>query len=325
MVAGFLEAKKLPETLKTFINTSLAETWEDKGEAVEGDSLLSHCEEYGPEELPDGIIVLTAGVDVQDDRLECEVVGWGKDGESWSVEYVVLDGDPSGLELWATLDDFLKSSYPLASGAVVKISAVAIDSGGHHTQTVYDFVRPVAKRRRRVWAIKGQSQSGKPIWPAKPSRNNSGRVPLYMIGTDSAKERIYSRLAIEEFGPGYCHFPDGEMYDEKYFAGLTAEKVITKYVKGFPARQWVPKSSSVRNEPLDCRVYALAAFTGLNANLKKIAARLALKATKPPEEKEEAEDATPDKEPESPVVPRPKKQTNRRRPRGGGFVKGWKK
>jgi phage terminase large subunit GpA-like protein len=115
---------------------------------------------------------------------------------------------------------------------------------------------------------------GRNIWPAKPSRNNVGRVPLYIIGVDGANERVYSRLAIDDPGPGFCHFPDSEAYDERYFAGLTSEKVVTKYSKGFPVRQWTPKSRNLRNEPLDCRVYALAALIGLNANMERLAARL---------------------------------------------------
>lgn len=329
MVAAFLEAKKLPETLKTFVNTSLGETWEDKGETVEAEGLMTRGEDYEADLLPEGVVVLTAGVDVQDDRLEIEIYGEGLDAESWSINYIVLDGDPSGRALWDDLEDLLLKEYPHPYGRTLKVVAAAIDSGGHHTQAVYDFVRPVKMRRRRVWAIKGMGGAGRNIWPAKPSRNNVGRIALYVIGVDSAKERIYSRLAIEEPGPGYCHFPDGEIYDERYFAGLTSEKVVTKYSKGFPVRQWTPKSKNLRNEPLDCRVYALSALVGLNANMKKLAARLKARSesealagtaeTEPPAAPPEIKLNEPEPEPKK------VRRLRRRRPRRGkGFVGGWK-
>lgn len=323
MAAAFLEAKKLPETLKTFVNTSLGETWEDKGETIEGDDLKDRGEPFGSEELPAGVVVLTAGVDVQDDRLECEVVGWGRDDESWSIEYQTFPGDPSGRELWDTLEDFLFKSYQHANGVRLQIVAAAIDSGGHHTQAVYRFCKPKKMQRRRIWAIKGMGGQGRAVWPAKPSRNNVGRVPLYILGVDAAKEMVYSRLAIENPGPGYCHFPD--TYEEHYFDQLTGEKVITKYKMGIPTRQWVLKSASQRVEALDCRVYALAAWLGLNADMVKLAVRLEKKAAAleapPPEDEPEAE---PEPPPELRRSAPKRKSKLSRRPRRGGFVKGWK-
>jgi phage terminase large subunit GpA-like protein len=263
MVGNFLEAKKLPETLKTFINTSLAETWEEQGEGVDDISFMQRRENYSSNYLPNGIVVLVAGVDVQDNRLEVEVLGFGLDEENWSVEYEILYGDPSTMDLWIRLDEFLKKKHKRQDGVELSITSAAIDSGGHYTQAVYNFCR--GKLRRRIHAIKGVAGFGKPIWPKRASIRNIGKVPLYTVGVDVAKDIIYKRLKIEDPGPGYCHFP---MYEHEYFEQLASEKIVFTYHKGFPARKFI--STRARNEALDCRVYAYAAFVGLQPDLKKV-------------------------------------------------------
>ena len=263
MVTNFLEAKKLPETLKTFINTSLAETWEEQGEGVDDIPFMERREKYTSDYLPNGIIVVVAGVDVQDNRLEVEVLGFGFDEENWSIEYKILYGDPSTMDLWMQLDEFLRKKYQRQDGVVLSIVSAAIDSGGHYTQAVYNFCR--GKLRRRIHAIKGVSGFGKPIWPKRASIRNIGKVPLYTVGVDAAKDIIYKRLKIFEPGAGYCHFP---MYEAEYFEQLSSEKIVFTYHKGFPVRKFI--SSRARNEALDCRVYAYAAFVGLQPDLRKI-------------------------------------------------------
>lgn len=263
MVGNFLEAKKLPETLKTFINTSLAETWEEQGEGVDDIPFMQRRENYTPEYLPKGVILLVAGVDVQDNRLEVEVLGFGLDEENWSVEYEILYGDPSTMDLWIRLDEFLKKKYKRQDGVELSIVSTAIDSGGHYTQAVYSFCR--GKLRRRIHAIKGVSGFGKPIWPKRASIRNIGKVPLYTVGVDAAKDIIYKRLKIERTGAGYCHFP---MYEAEYFEQLASEKIVFTYHKGVPVRKFV--STRARNEALDCRVYAYAAFVGLQPDLRKV-------------------------------------------------------
>jgi phage terminase large subunit GpA-like protein len=257
MARGFLDAKKSPETLKTWVNTSLGESFEETGEKVDDNALASRGEDWNGK-APAGVLVVTAGIDVQDDRFEVERVGWGVDEESWSLEHRVIYGDPSAPAIWAELDAYLAETTPTADGRTLAISASAIDSGGHHTQAVYKFAKDRAKRR--VWAIKGMPGK-RPVWPPKASKNNIGKVNLFLVGVDSAKDSIYSRLRIAEPGPGYSHFPKGR--DPSYFAQLTAETVVTKYVKGFPARVW-QKRPGARNEALDCRVYAYAALQSLN-------------------------------------------------------------
>ncbi|MBF0615168.1 MAG: phage terminase large subunit family protein, partial [Magnetococcales bacterium] len=249
-----------PPRLKVWCNTKLAQSWEEEAEKLDGEGLMERREVFG-EYLPAGIVVLTAGVDVQDDRLEIEVVGWGRDEESWSVDYRVLWGDPSGPAVWQDLDNLLKKPFPHARQVPdLHLRAAALDTGGHHTLAAYAFCR--ARQDRRIWAIKGRGGMGVPIWPRRPSRNNKGRVPLFLVGVDSAKESIYSRLRLTKPGPGYCHFPKDR--DAEYFRQLTAERVTTRFVKGRPIREWIKKAHD-RNEALDTRVYNLAALSGVQS------------------------------------------------------------
>ncbi|MBF0099192.1 MAG: phage terminase large subunit family protein [Magnetococcales bacterium] len=247
-----------PPRLKVWKNTMLGLSWEEELEQLDGDKLMDRREIFG-DLLPPGIVVLTAGVDVQDDRIELEIVGWGRDEESWSVDYRVLWGDPSGPAIWQKLDDLLRKPLPHARQVPDQlIRAVAIDTGGHHTLQSYAFCR--TRQERRVWAIKGRGGMGVPIWPRRSNRNNKGKVPLHILGVDAAKENLYARLKLAEPGPGYCHFPLDR--DAEWFRQLTAEKVSTRYHKGRPIREWIKKSHD-RNEALDARVYSLAALHGL--------------------------------------------------------------
>ena len=224
--------------------------------------------------------MLTAGVDVQDDRLEVEVVGWGKGEESWAIDYHVLWGDPGSEELWQRLDEALASRYQHELGGRLNITATCVDSGGHFTQQVYGYCRK--HRHQRIYAIKGMAGSGRPIVTA-PSRRGSGHrrrtVDLFTVGVDAAKGLLYSRLGLTVPGAGYCHFPTSPAFDEEYFAQLTAEKIITRYHKGFPRREWV--KTRPRNEALDCRVYAMAAMYILSPAWDAIEQRL----TRKPKEK----------------------------------------
>jgi phage terminase large subunit GpA-like protein len=276
----FLAAKEHgKEALKTWTNTVLAETWEEEGDSVEDTALLTRREEYAAE-VPESVLVLTAGVDVQDDRLEVEIVGWGKGEESWAIDYQVLWGDPGSEELWQRLDETLSSRYQHERGGHFNIAATCVDSGGHYTQQVYGYCRK--HRHQRIYAIKGMAGSGRPI-VAAPSRRGSGHrrrtVDLFTVGVDAAKGLLYSRLGLTVPGAGYCHFPTSSAFDEEYFAQLTAEKIITRYHKGFPRREWV--KTRPRNEALDCRVYAMAAMYILSPAWDAIEQRL----TREPKEK----------------------------------------
>lgn len=257
MAQAFLDAKRSPETLKTWINTSLGESFEEDAERVDGHSLMERLEDW--DKAPNDVLAITCGVDTQDDRLEVERVGWGVEEESWSLEHRVIYGDPSGPEIWRELDDYLLTNTLRQDGTELPVHAVAIDSGGHHTAAVHRFCKD--RFRRRVYAIKGVGGPGKPIWPKRASKNNKARINQFLIGVDAGKDAIYARLKIKDAGPGYCHYPKGR--EAGYFEQLTAEVVQTKYLKGFPTRVYVLPPGR-RNEALDIRVYAYAALQSLN-------------------------------------------------------------
>jgi len=298
-VRDFLVAKKAPDTLRVFVNTFLAETWEDQGETVGDIDFQSREDDWG-EYIPDPIVVVTAGIDVQDDRLEIEIVGWGRDEESWSLGYKTLYGDPSTPHLWNDLDNILKVAYTTESGRQLGIRAACIDSGGHYTQAVYNFVRP--REGRRIFAIKGMGGEQRPL-VSRPTKNNIGKIKLFAVGTFPIKELIFSRLRVQSEGAGYCHFPAGRS-DEYYQQLANSEKIVTKYQKGFPRRDFV--KTRTRNEALDCRVYAYAALCILSLNINAVADRVV-------------------NAPEPETQPKPQQQNPlARRPKQGGFVNSWR-
>ena len=304
-VRDFLAARKQPSTLRVWINTYLAETWEEDGERVDDYSLSERAEDWGDVVPSDGLI-LTAGVDVQDDRLEAEIVAWGKEEESWSIAYKTIHGDPSGPIVWRELDEFLYGVYEHEFGEEMVVRATCIDSGGHHTQAVYKYVS--TREAKRVFAIKGVGGEGRPM-VGKPSKNNIGKIKLFPVGVDTVKAELFSRFKITEPGPGYCHFPEGR--DPEYYKQLTAEKIKIKYHKGFARREFV--KIRTRNEALDVRVYAMAALGILNLNLNTLADRQTnrplMVVENPPE-------------PMQPLIP--KRNNVIRRPQNGGFVGGWR-
>jgi phage terminase large subunit GpA-like protein len=212
------------------------------------------------------IAIITAGVDVQDNRLEIEIVGWGRDEESWSLDYQVIYGDPSTPHLWNDLDKILETTFEHQRELPnFPISAVCIDSGGHYTDHVINYCD--ARRHKKVFAIKGSSSgAGVPIWPPRASQNKRLKKPVYVIGVNDAKETLMQRLRIAEEGPGYWHFPMER--DAEWFAQVTSEIVKTKYAKGRPVREWTPRREGAKTEALDCRVYAFAALRGLVRNWK---------------------------------------------------------
>lgn len=263
IVGEFIAAKRDPMRLRTWVNTTLGETWEEQGEMLDEYDLIDRVEDWG-DELPEDVLMLTAGVDVQDDRLEYEIVGWGRGEESWSIDYNVLYGDPSSAELWIDLDKALQRTYIHPLSGDMTLRSACIDSGGHYTQQVYNYARN--RVGKRVFAIKGIGGEGKPII-GRPSKNNIGKINLFPVGVDTAKELVYARLKMKEEGAGYCHFPLGR--NEEYFRMLTAEKKVIKYFKGRPRREWVKIRQ--RNEALDCRVYATAALAVLNINMDAVA------------------------------------------------------
>lgn len=272
IVTEFLSAKEAldhgnPELMKAWVNTKLGETWEERGESADDMALYSRREMY-PATVPAGVLVLTCGIDVQDDRFELELVGWGVGKESWGIRYQKIYGDPLKPQIWEDLDKFLQTRWRREDGVVLNILAAAMDTGGHHTDAVYRFC--LERWQRHLYAIKGRG-GVETVFVSKPSTGNRVGVPLYTIGVDNGKTMVYQRLNVQTPGPNYCHFPLDEAagYDETYFKGLTAEKQVVRWKKGRPTTAWELKDPNYhRNEPLDCRDYALAALEIANPVLE---------------------------------------------------------
>lgn len=276
LVDQWLEAQGNPELLKVFVNTVLAEWWEsEEGESVDETGLLSRREDWNAllprgAELPDGVAVLTMGVDVQRSpaRVEYEVVGWGEGEESWSIAHGKILGDvKSDARVLEELDQVMLRPWIHAKGIELYIRGVGIDTG-YATQVMYRFCKPRFTRPlpnglpQFVFAMKGRSEFGRRIWPETATQQRRlARINLWVIGVDAAKEQIYSRLAIANPGRGYCHFPLDR--PRSYFEQLTAEQSITKYRAGQKAIVWELKQEGRPNEALDLRVYAYAAMVGL--------------------------------------------------------------
>lgn len=260
--------------LKSFINTILGETFEEDGESLDYEKLYENRREVYVADLPDDVLVLTAAVDVQDDRLEYECVGWGLGKSSSGIEYGAFYGDPGQQDVWNRLDEWLLRQWSYCDGTRLSISCTCIDSGGHFTMEVYRFCK--AREQRRVFAIKGRGGVGVPM-VGRATRSNRIGAALFPLGVDSGKEVVVSRLKIDEpERQGYSRYPMQENgdptkgYDSAYFRALTSEKRQLKYHKGRPRYEWF-KKSGVRNEALDIRNYATAALEILNPNLEALA------------------------------------------------------
>lgn len=260
----FLSVKDEPSRLQVWTNTKLAESWEDMaGEMIDPTNLMVRREHFG-EYLPEGVAVLTAGVDVQDNRLEVEIVGWGRSEESWSIDYLVLFGDPSTPELWGQLDEVLMRRYPHSKNIPdLGILACCVDSGGHYTDHVINYC--YARAASRVFAIKGSGTYGKPIFPATASKSWKTKKPVYVIGVNDAKDTLMRRLHTPDCA-GCWHFPMER--EHEWFEQLTNEIVKKRFSQGRLIREWRPRKEGVRTEALDCRVYAYAALRGLIRNYR---------------------------------------------------------
>jgi phage terminase large subunit GpA-like protein len=267
-VAKHLQAEADPsgELKKIFANTVLGLPYVDASEDLSGLDLTTRAEPYRLGTVPAGGLFLSGGVDVQQKRIEVKVKAWGRDEESWLVDYQVLHGDTEQHDVWDALDEYLQKRFPHEWGTTLQILSVAVDSG-FRTQTVYDWCR--RRRHRNVIPVKGQSEQGKTILgrPKKQDVDHRGKilkagVELWPVGTDTAKAKIYARLKITEPGPGRMHFPGG--LPDEYYTQLTAERLVSRYHKGYLKTGW-EKDAGARNEALDLEVYAYAAaiFAGL--------------------------------------------------------------
>ena len=268
----WLDAKGDPDREKVVMNTRFGESYKAAGAFESDDFLLRRRENYGAE-LPDGVLMLTAGVDTQDNRLEYEVCGWGEGEECWGILKGVILGAPDQPTTWAELDKILDRVYRFKDGSGLKVLRTFIDSGGHYTGAVYNYCdRNYAKQR---FAIKGQGGPGLPL-NYKIGKSKGLTAPLVMLGVDDGKQQIMNRLSIKDVGPLYFHFPldeEGVMtnrgYDGLYFRGLISEHKQTVKRNGTYREVWEP-TQGVRNEPLDLRNYNLACMKSLHPDWERI-------------------------------------------------------
>ena len=317
MVAGFLEAKHGGvETLKTWTNTFLAETWEEEGETITiGES---RCEDYA-ETVPHGTLLLVASADVQKDRIEAEIVGYGVDEESWGIERGIFIGNTEQPAVWSQLADFFSKTFDHPNGEKMGIAIGTVDAG-YATKSALAFVRRM--QPRNVYAVKGSSNRLRSpvVAPSRLSRSAS-----LLVDTSEFKSIIYSRLKITDPGARFMHFPRGRGYDEEFFAQLTAEKVRKTFSLGHAKLVWENIRPNKRNEALDIRVYSLAGLHILRPNWAALSKRLA-------KVEEKAKIAETDTE-HNHELPEPADRTERQPARfrpnpfaraRGGWVNGWK-
>jgi phage terminase large subunit GpA-like protein len=248
-----------PIKLKSFINTQLGEAWEDRSRDVRVQDLMARSEAYALREIPAGCLLITAGVDVQDDRLAVVLLGWGAEGQGWFLDWVELPGNPALSATWEALDELLCQPLLNAAGRELRIEATAVDTGGHHTHDVYQYVR--SGKARRLMAVKGSNQPNQAILAARPKEqdvNWRGRlirngVRLWMVGVDTAKHWLINRLHADgqvDMGGRKLHF--SKDLPEDFYQQLTAEVFDPE------DNRWRRRRNR-RNEALDCAVYAIAA------------------------------------------------------------------
>lgn len=264
---SFLKAKDDPELLKVFVNTMLGESWEMRDRSGAPEAMHDRREIYNAE-VPSGVLVMTMGVDTQDNRLEYEVVGWGRDEQSWGIAHGVIPGRADAPETWAEVDELLDREWKTASGVKLRILATFMDSGGHFTQEVY--AQCARRASRRIWAIKGEGGEGKPYCRVMKKDNGKDKATRFIIGVDSGKEAIMFATGVNEPGPRYMHYPKDYTcgYDLEYFRGLISEKMVIHRRQGQSVITW--EKTYERNEPLDCRNYARAAYKYFNWNFEKM-------------------------------------------------------
>lgn len=269
----WLEAKGDPEREKVIMNTVFGESYKQKGAFEDEQIFLRRRESYGAE-LPNGVLLLTAAIDTQDNRLEYEVVGWGKEEECWGIRKGIVLGAPNQDRTWKEIDNILDKTYHFADGKGLKVVRTFIDSGGHYTSDVYNYCQKNFHKQR--FAIKGRGGPGISLI-YKIAKANNAKAPLILLGVDDGKQQIMDRLSIDSPGPLYFHFPQDEGikelsnrgYDDLYFKGIISEHKKVYKRNGVLREVW-ETTKNVRNEPLDLRNYNLACMKSLKPDWGKL-------------------------------------------------------
>lgn len=282
---SFLHAKDDPQLLQVFHNTMLGESWELRENNSEPQQLYGRREHYNAQ-VPTGVLVMTMGVDTQDNRLEYEIVGWDRDEQSWGIQRGIIPGRPDAPGVWEEIDNLLEQEWEMANGMTLRISATFVDSGGHFTSDVY---RQCARREmRRVFAIKGEPGEGKAYVRLMKKEKDAPKGTRFMIAVDSGKEAILYGAGVEEPGARFMHFPVGDDrgYDLEFFRGLLSEKQMLVRRRGQNVITW--EKVHERNEPLDCRNYARAAYKFFHWDFTKVEKILRGEDTEPTVTRNEA-------------------------------------
>ena len=323
-VSQFLTVKKIgtKTAMKVWTNTFLAETWSDDEDAkINWVKLYERREKYTPQTIPQKVKILTAGIDVQADRIELEIVGFGEHEESWGIEYQQIWGDTRNPEIYKRLDEQLTKAFVREDGATLFVNAVGMDTGyAAAIRQVYAYLRP--RLSKRYYPLKGSSIRNAEI-VAYSGKGKVDRLKILMVGTNKAKTILYNRTTIENEGPGFMHFP--EKYEAEFFKQLLSEDSITVAEKGqsfqvFSLPTVTPENSSSRNEALDMRVYSLAALYArgipnwalLERKLKKTIEENAKPAEKEVEQKKDTPETQSD---------RPRFRIKKRLAKRGSFVR----
>lgn len=309
--------------LMVWTNTFLAEWWqEDIAQRIPAHELAKRAEDYTPETLPAGVVVVTAGIDLQSDRAEITFEGWGDGYENWKIQHIVLPGDPTSDGLYQQIDAQLLRKFKRADGQELAVTTACFDSAWK-SDYVYDFCR--TRFARRIYATKGSNIAAQPIASAL-LRTGRRQNPYFRLGTDTAKATIYGRLKQME-GPGAIHFPKDPTeklgFTDNYYTGLVCEELRRKWHKGKETFAWY-KPDGARNEPLDCAVQNLAAVTILNPAFDVLGRSLApkvkdytLRSEAPTIEEPKQDEPTPTSKPAQPARRPMKPRQN--------FVNGWRK
>jgi phage terminase large subunit GpA-like protein len=296
IINEFLDAKDNPSKLQTFVNTVLAEPWDEQGEGAELSHIAKRAAAYSAP-APAWVLVITAGVDVQKDRIEATKWGWGLKEVSGAIDHKVFRGDPAQPLVWEELREWLQLPVTHESGIRLRTACTLIDSGdGNRTQAIYRFCRK--HELSRIYACKGSSQAGAPL-VNQGKRVGRYKTLLVSVGVSTAKDEFFSKLKIEDpTEPGYVSFPEEAKSWPDYFSQLTAEVLVTRQTKSGEQSLWVKKR---RNEALDCAVYAMAAREFLKPNFRALANRIKVQAEAVIAEAEAVE-AAPRVKAEAPIV-----------------------
>jgi phage terminase large subunit GpA-like protein len=271
LATEFLDVKDDPAELQTFVNTILAQGWRESGEQIDEAALIRRVEPFDLNRIPEEVLAITCGCDVQDDRLEVSTCGWTRRNECLVLEHAIIFGAFTDEATWLELDELLRARWKHPGGGMLRVDAAVIDAGdGDHYDTVMNFCTP--RRSRRIFAGKGFS-GARPGFALAKNKRLGGRLAL--IGVDTLKTAIYDRLQ----RGATIRFSD--TLEPVYFEQLASERRVIHYVKGRPVRRF-ERIGRKAAESLDALVYAYAARQAFQINFDHRENRLNQTVPTPP-------------------------------------------